>query len=302
MKVLVTGASGFIGTHVLKLLSKRECEIHAVSSNSNHGTGNEKINWHTADLLNHYEATAVIEKIKPDHLLHLAWYTKHSDIWNGSENFRWTAASHVISEKFIDKGGKRIVFSGTCGEYDWKFGYCKEYETPENPWTFYGRCKLSYHSVIDSLRQKSDVSYANGRIFFVYGPGEFENRLVADVILSLLNNKKAKCSHGMQIRDYLHVQDVATGLVELLFSDITGTVNIGSGEPVRLRDIIDLIGTKLGRNHLIEYGKKLPGSHEPPVIFADTSRLTEELGVKPYYDLEKGIVQTIDYWKNKNYK
>ncbi len=299
MKVLVTGATGFIGTHVLELLGQRECEIHAVSSKQKLEPKQKHVNWHIADLLKRDDTEDLIEKIKPDHLLHLAWFTKHSDVWNSSNNLRWTSASLFLAEKFIDEGGKRIVFSGTCGEYDWKYGYCKEYETPENPWTFYGRCKLSFHSMLDSLRERNEISYANGRIFFVYGPGEFEGRLVADVISSLLQNKKAKCSHGFQIRDYLHVYDVAAGLVELLFSDLKGTVNIASGEPMRLRDIIGLIGKKLNKSHLIEYGKKIPGSHEPPVIFADTNRITDELGMQQDYNLDKGISETIKYWKNK---
>src|SRR5204862_6165408 len=98
------------------------------------------------------------------------------------------------------------------------------------------------------------VSTAWGRLFSVYGPHEHPKRLVPSVIRSLLAGEPAACSHGTQIRDYLFAQDAADALITLLESDITGPLNLASGQPIALRDIVQCLGTLLGRPDLIRLG------------------------------------------------
>ena len=134
----------------------------------------------------------------------------------------------------------------------------------------------------------------------MYGPHEFENRFVAYVINSLLQNKEAKLSHGTQIRDYLHVSDVAHALVKLLKSNMVGPVNIASGQPVQLRTIADMIGEKLNKSDLLTYASREKKAEPHPVVLADTTRLRDELSWSPDYNLEDGITNTIEWWKNKD--
>ena len=192
-----------------------------------------------------------------------------------------------------------MVASGSGYEYDWSYGYCSERLTPTVPDTVYGSCKHALSVLLQSFATSAGLSAAWGRVFFLYGPNEHPQRLVSSVILSLLDDTPAKCSHGRQVRDYLHVQDVADGLVALLDSDVSGAVNVSSGQATTLRDIVLTIGRLLGRPELIQLGAIPARANDAPLVVGDNSRLVGELGWKQKYDLEAGLQQTIEWWKRR---
>jgi nucleoside-diphosphate-sugar epimerase len=131
-------------------------------------------------------------------------------------------------------------------------------------------------------------------------------RLVPSVILSLLKGETAQCTHGNQIRDFLYVKDVADAFVALLDSEVNGIVNIGSGEPVSIKELVILIAKHLGKEDDIQMGALPVRENEPPVIVAVTNRLQQEVRWHQKYSLEEGIIDTISWWKNNwncdNYK
>lgn len=149
----------------------------------------------------------------------------------------------------------------------------------------------------EHLCKQNSLSRAWGRIFFLYGPHEHPSRLVPSVINSLLRRKIAHCSHGKQIRDFLYVKDAARAFVDLLDSEITGPINIASGQPVFLKDFILEITKKLKKEKLIKFDKK-PLQEEPPLVVGDIRRLRDEVGFKLKYTLENGLDETIQYWRN----
>jgi len=189
--------------------------------------------------------------------------------------------------------------AGTCAEYDWKYGYCSEEATPLAPSTLYGACKNATQHVLKEYSKVTGLSSAWGRIFFLYGPFENPCRLVPSVILNLLSNKEAPCSHGRQIRDFLYVKDVAAAFVALLVSDVRGPVNIASGKPVALKDIILSIADQIDRKDLVRLGALPQKENEPPILLGDIKRLSEELMWHPQYDLDRGIRETIEWSKEK---
>ena len=162
----------------------------------------------------------------------------------------------------------------------------------------YGACKHGLDVIASRFAAQAGLSYAWARIFFLYGPNEHPARLVASVARSLLSGEQARCSPGAQARDFLHVEDAARALVQLLVSDIQGAVNIASGQAVTVRELASRIGNLLGRRDLIDFGA-LPGpTDEPPVIRADVRRLTQEVGWHPQYNLDSGLHQTVEWWEN----
>jgi len=301
-KVLLTGASGFIGRHSIPFLINSRYEIHAVFySEKPEFNKNKHLFWHRCNLLNSEEQKQLFNEIKPTHLFHFAWYSIPGKYWTSLENIRWVQASLGLLMNFAENGGKRAVFAGTCAEYDWDYGYCSEGITPTRPQTLYGTCKNNLQQILSQFSKQTGLSSAWGRIFFLYGPYESKVRLVPSVITSLLRGKPAHCSHGNQIRDFLHVEDVASAFVSLLESDVEGPINIASGQPVALKDVIYKIANKLNRLNLIQLGTLSAQDNEPRVLIADVKQLSEKVKWQPKFDLDMGLEQTIAWWKDALY-
>jgi nucleoside-diphosphate-sugar epimerase len=296
-RVLLTGASGFIGRHCVPLLLARGYEVHAATSQA--PSAARGVCWHQADLLDAAQVAALLAAVQPTHLLHLAWYAVPGEYWTSPQNFRWVQASLALLEAFARQGGRRVVAAGTCAEYDWRYGLCAEDVTPLAPATPYGVCKHALQTMLASFAEQAGLSAAWGRIFFLYGAGEHPARLVASVIGALLRREPARCTHGEQVRDFLYVEDVAAAFVELLGGDVCGPVNVASGIPVRLKEIVQTIGAMVGREELIQLGVVPAPPGEPPVLLADTRRLREEVGWRPTYDLATGLAETIRWWQGQ---
>jgi len=296
-RVLVTGATGFIGRYSLSQLLNLGYEVHVVSCHQATQEFSDDIRWHCVNLLKADEITNLMRQVKPTHLLHFAWYAVPGKFWTASENLDWVKATISLMHTFSENGGQRVVMAGSCAEYEWKSDIYSETMTPCKPATLYGTSKYSMQMILDSWSRQTNLSSAWGRIFFLYGPNEYESRLVPSVINSLLNGEVAKCSHGNQVRDFMHVVDVANAFVMLLDSKVQGVINIASGVPVTLKDVIYTIADYLNRRNLVQLGELQAAIDEPDSIVADVNRLRNEVGFTQQYALREGIIETIEYMK-----
>ena len=295
-KVLVTGASGFVGRYCLPILQANEFEVHAVSSRAA-GVTTSGIHWHQADLLEAHESASLVLEVRPTHLLHLAWHAVPGKYWSSTENIRWVRASLSLLQSFAEQGGERVVMAGTCAEYDWKDGFCSEKSTRLVPATLYGVCKHALQLMLAAYAAETNLSAAWGRLFSLYGPHENPDRLVASVIRSLLKNDAARCSAGDQQRDFLFVEDAASALVTLLKSDVRGPVNVASGQALAVKEVVRRIAELLNRPELLEFGAISTAPYDPPLLVADVGRLQKEVGWTPRFDLNQGLALTIDSWR-----
>jgi len=293
--VLVTGAAGFIGRHCLPYLMEKGYEVHAVSITPVKSVFSN-IHWHQVDLMDSTQTDELFARVQPTHLLHCAWCVVGKN-WASHENFEWTQASFALIKSFVKHGGKRATIAGSCAEYDWDFGYCSESLTPLSPRTVYGACKQSLYILMNAFAEQNELSLAWGRIFFLYGPHQNPASLIPYVIQSLIKGETAKCSHGNQIRDFLHVEDVASAFISLLDSQVTGPINIASGNPIKLKEVIYKISDKFRSPDLIKLGALPSGVIDSPIIVADTNNLKEKLGWKPKYEIDEGLDRTIEWWK-----
>jgi len=297
-RVLLTGATGFIGMHAISELLSRGYEVHAISSR----TVNDKkdVFWHQADLMNSHQCEMLLQKVAPSHLLHFAWYAEPGKFWDSEENFKWVEASIRLMRFFKATGGKRIVMAGTCAEYDWtESGFYIENVDQCSPLTIYGVAKNTLHQLLRAYGKQFDISCAWGRVFFLYGPNEDPKRLLSSVIISLLQNRVMKCTHGNQRRDFLHVQDAASAFVALLDSSVEGEVNISSGEAYQLREIILAAANILNSSDLIQFGAITPKAGDPTLVAGDNGRLSNEVGWSPFYKIEDGLLNTVNWWRAK---
>ncbi|TKB95113.1 MAG: NAD(P)-dependent oxidoreductase [Nitrospira sp.] len=296
-RVLVTGATGFIGSHCLVSLVQRGYEVHAISTKLVM-KAESSIVWHQADLLDESSGVRLMESVKPTHLLHLAWYVVPGKLISSDLNFDWVHSSMKLLRAFQQQGGRRVVMSGSSYEYDWNYGYCHEARTPKIPNTVYGACKHALDVMVQAFCLAHGISQAWPRVFFLYGPNEHPDRLVSSVIRSLLQGAEARCSHGKQIRDYLHVQDVAEAIVSVLDCGVEGAVNIGSGTAVTLREMIVTIGRTLGQEDLLKLGAIPSRANDAPLVVADVERLINEVKWQPRFSMEEGLKHTIEWWRH----
>jgi len=293
-RVLLTGATGFLGRHCVRALLKRGYEVHATTSTSS-TTGQAAV-WHTCDLLSPEQCKGLIEQIRPTHLLHLAWHVPPGKFWRAPENLRWVQASLDLLQAFHTVGGKRLVMSGTCAEYAPTAQPCIENKTPSAPHSLYGVCKNSLREILASYSREFALSSAWARLFFLYGPHESPARLIPYVINCLLRDQTARCTNGNQIRDFIYVEDAADAISALLDCEVNGTVNIGSGVATAVKDLVNMIGHKLGCEQLVQLGALEPNRDEVAVLLADTGRLTEEIGWTCRSDLSARLDDTINWW------
>ncbi len=309
-RVLLTGASGLIGSRAIAALLAAGHEVHALGRRAGAPPGmstggpapaSAGVIWHEVDLLDDRAVAPVVAQIAAERLLHLAWYTEHGRFWSAGENLDWVAASVRLLRQFAACGGRRAAIAGTCAEYDWERldGPCRELDrsgaaaTAERPATLYGACKRATRLACEAYAREVGLSLAWGRVFLLYGPGEDERRLVSQVARALLAGEQAPTSDGAQLRDFMHADDVAAGFVALLDSDVDGPVNVASGQAVSIADMLDLIARAAGRPELLRRGALPRRAGEPDLLVADVSRLRDEVGFAPSITLEHGIAETV---------
>jgi nucleoside-diphosphate-sugar epimerase len=304
-RILITGASGFIGSHCVGALASAGHEVHALTSGrtprDRAPSSPPTVAWHTADLLRPGSADELLRRVQPTHLLHLAWYV-HSRSWptaGHDENLRWVQATLELLSAFRRNGGVRFVGAGSCTEYDWSAGRCSERATPRRPATFYGACKSVTGDAVEAYSSATGLSSAWARVFFVYGPHEHPDRLVSSVARALLRGEEAACSHGMQQRDFLYVQDVAEALERVLAGHVQGPINIGSGQAVAVKTVIDAVAACIGRPELVRLGAVPAVGPDEPLVVADTARLAGESAWTPRWDLARGIEETVAWWRRE---
>lgn len=275
----------------MSVLSSTDAEVHAVTSGPPPDTPGAT--WHRADLLDDAQIAALVDAVRPNTLLHLAWCAKPPLYWRDIDNVRWTAASLELARLFARAGGTRIVGVGTCAEYDWRFGYCVERTTPVAPATLYGAAKAGFGSVLDAMSREAGFEAAWARLFFLFGPHDASERLVPSLMARMDAGEVAECTSGGHLRDYLYIKDAAEALVALAGTHVTGPINIGSGIPVRIGAIATAVAERMGRPDLLRIAE---GAGEYPLVAASVERLRTEVGWRPRFDLATAVDETVRWW------
>jgi len=301
MRVLVTGASGFIGSQVVRQLVESGDEVHAIQRAGSDlrrvGVDRDHVNWHWADLRDVSTVGDAVAAIDPELTIHLAWTAEPGVYLHTPENVDHLAAGIRLANAVAEAGCPRFVGVGTNLEYRPDDGGAIREDAPLGPVHLYGACKLALSVALEEVSRRHGMSVAWARQFLLYGPQEDPRRLVPAVITALLKGEPAKTTAGEQIRDYLHVADVASAMIAIGRSTLTGPVNVASGIPIAVRDVVATIGELIGRPDLLAIGALPYRGNDPKHVVGNVTKL--ELGTKwkPRYDLESGLRDTIDWWR-----
>jgi nucleoside-diphosphate-sugar epimerase len=255
--------------------------------------------WHQANLLDAAETAKLLEDACPDVILHIAWIVEHGKFWNATENLDWVSATLGLARAAASQGVRRFVGTGTCYEYAWPSDVaCNEFTTPLVPSLLYGTSKDATRRVLHSFCEVQAMEFAWARLFFLYGKGEGPSRLVPSIVQSLLAGRPARCSSGRVIRDFIDIRDAGAALAALVTSNVTGAVNVASGQGTPISEVARMLGRLAGRPELVHLGALPDRADEPPRIVADVERLSKEVGFKGCRSLNEGLAEAL---KSANY-
>lgn len=293
--VLVTGASGFIGRHVLAALDGGAWSVHAVSR-SGMGAPAPGVTWHACDLMADDATAGLIARLAPDALVHLAWEATPGIYRSSLSNLDWLAASLRLVRVFAEAGGRRAVVTGSCAEYDpvaARDGRCHEWRTPLAPTCLYGTCKAALQRALAAAAPRLGLSFAWARLFHPYGPGEPAARLVPYLVRTLAAGGRAALTDGTQERDFIAAGEVGRALVALLDSHVEGPVNIGTGTGTTVAALARSVARRLDAESRLGLGERPPAADDPPRLVADTGRLRAEVGFHPVVSLDAGLAAVL---------
>jgi len=300
MRVLLTGATGFIGSHVARLALAAGHEVIALGrpSSSLHRLADVKDHLHLVegDLREAAALETRLSAANPNLCLHLAWYAEPGGkcLW-AHENLDCLTGSLAFIRVLHALGCPRLVIAGTSVEYDISTGYVSE-TSPIRPQNLYAASKQALFLTASNF-DVSGWSMATARIFSVYGPWEDSRRLVPYVVSKLIAGKPCELTRGEQIRDYSHVEDAAGAVWAIAKSSVVGPVNVASSKPVSVASIAERIGDIVGRRDLLHFGARPSPPGDPAFLVANTERLRDEVGWEPHYDLDSGLAHTIRWWR-----
>ncbi len=266
--VLLTGASGFVGRHVLRALEKREVTARVVSRSGGRlvrDAGNIERIIPTTDLFAEPEDwwASACEGI--DTVIHAAWYAEPGKYLQSPRNMDCLIGTLRLAKGAVRSGARRFVGIGTCFEYDLSGGTVSV-ETPLKPLTPYAGAKAAAFTALSQWLPPQGVEFVWCRLFYLYGEGEDSRRLVPYLHERLAAGAPAELTEGTQVRDFLDVADAARMIVEMAAAETEGAVNICSGVGITVRQLAERIADEYGRRDLLRFGARPHNVTDPPVV------------------------------------
>ena len=261
-KVIVSGATGFIGQHLIPILLKDGYEVLAISRNQKRA---EFLPWFKDVKFISYDfhSDQQITKVEGFRgLIHLAW----QDLPNYDSSIhvkKNLPCSYRFIDSLIDKGVNQVLIAGTCFEYGLKSGAISSSSTTE-PTTQYAIAKDTLRKKLTLLSFKKDFNLQWARIFYMFGKGQNSNSIISQLDFAIKNNQKVfLMSGGEQLRDYLPVEKASEKLSNLYKSGNKGIFNICSGKPISIRNLVESYIEKKNSNIVPKYGYYPYSVYEP---------------------------------------
>jgi nucleoside-diphosphate-sugar epimerase len=267
--VLLTGATGFVGSQVLRALNDRGVSVRAVIREG------KQDQLQTLDVI---EKTVTSRDLFAeerawwadvcrdiDTVVHVAWHVEPSTYLQSVKNLDCLTGTLHLAKGAAQAGVRRFIGIGTCFEYELTGGMLSV-ETPLWPLTPYAGAKAAVFMALSQWLPQQGVEFAWCRLFYLHGEGEDARRLVPYLRAKLGAGEPAELTSGKQIRDYLDVREAGRMIVETAISAVQGPVNICSGIPITVRQLAEQIADECGRRDLLRFGARPDNVNDPPYV------------------------------------
>ena len=268
-RVLVTGATGFVGRQIMRTLAASDVALIPVVRSGKEGfvntlRGVERI-VSSPDIFAEPEDWWVEQCQGVDLVIHAAWYAEPGKYLQAPQNMQCLIGSLTLAKGAAKAGVRRFVGIGTCFEYDLTQGVLSV-RTPLNPLSPYAAAKAALFFGLSQWLPTQSVEFGWCRLFYLYGEGEDERRLVPYIHKQIQKGEPVELTSGKQIRDYMDVSDAAEKIVEFALCHQTGPVNICSGVPVTVRQLAEQIANQYGRQDLLRFGVRPDNPVDPVCV------------------------------------
>jgi UDP-glucose 4-epimerase len=295
MKILLTGATGFLGKNLLPILLKKHKVLVITKNLKLKNNLNQKIIYSKIENLNDYNL-GKIKKFKPEVLINLSWH--------GIPDFSYKNSIKNLKDqtffinKIIDLNVlKKVISTGSCLEYPENFGKCHE-KIKISPTSYFTWSKNSLMNFIKFKCKNKKINFVWFRIFYMYGNYQRKGSLIPTIIKSLQNLKKPVLSAPLNLNDYIHVHDVCNAIIKSMENKLTsGIFNIGSGKLTSVLDIYKKILNLMELNKVKKFAIKTQKQKQKQnkTNFACLDKIQKNLKWKPMIDFDNSLKHLIDF-------
>ena len=304
MRILLTGASGFVGSRVLATLGDvRRHQIAVLLRDPAAVRVRDFLD--TVDVIRGSLETlaavrAEILDFKPDAVIHLGWAgvgNRHRDDPEQLKNIVTTAELITLAK---EAGASHWIGLGSQAEYGPREGSTAE-DAPCHPTTLYGVAKLAAGMAAERLCADNGIRFAWLRLFSAYGPGDDAAWMLPSLILRLVAGERPSLTPGTQLWDYVYVDDAARAIAAVAATpDAIGVFNLGSGQPRTIREIVTAVRDRIDPALPLGFGEVPFRLDQVMRLEADIRRLCRATGWQPSVSLETGLDRTVDWYRNQS--
>lgn len=310
--LMMTGAGGVLGRALIEQLNTNRGKelfdkIFLITTDPSKWDLPDRYEIVKEDLLREDCAGGLMKRCRPEKLVHLAWDQTTEDYKNSDRNQDWLNASTRLLYAFAENGGRQFLFASSKAVYDGKSGRMRETDADPRragtPASAYGRAKLSFEKAAAEFLREMQNQKTSGeqeplvislpRFFTIYGPGDRHSYgAIPSAFERMMRYQEVYVRTPLAKMDYVYSMDAAKCILDMLESETGGCVNIGTGEPLRMKDVFTDAAKQLGLEMLLEFSD----SKDKPLMSADTGRM-EALGLFCPTSFEKGIRETAKWYK-----
>lgn len=269
IKVLITGATGFVGKQILNSFSGNNANLFPVvrlgKEDSVSSLPNVERVISSPDIFKETESWWAEQCRDIDVVIHAAWYAEPGNYLLSELNMICMVGSLNLARGAAIAGVKRFIGIGTCFEYDLDVGVLSV-ETPIKPLTPYASAKAALYLILSQWLPTQSVQLAWCRLFYLFGEGEDDRRFVPYLRKKLENGEIAELTSGTQIRDFLDVREVGRKIASVALGTQIGPINICSGTPITVRQFAEKIADEYGRRDLLDFGKRADNLIDPTCV------------------------------------